>query len=197
MCDLVHIYENKEDSLKAYNISIKNHKENIRKAFDVFGKLFCDALELNVDDLEALINIHDNSKMIDKDEIDGYLIQHFPYKDSNIPFDSYGLRRCIYEKALLNHYHSTPHHPEYWVMIKNNSLLPMPMEKIYICEMILDWIANSADGNDNAKEYWRLNRGRKFLHHDTVDIIDKLIDLIDPADFDKLDLKHCTYVDGE
>lgn len=197
MCDLVHIYETKEESLKAYNISVKNHKENIRKAFDVFGKLFCDALELNVDDLEALINIHDNSKMIDKDEIDGYLIQHFPYKDSNIPFDSYGLRRCIYEKALLNHYHSNPHHPEYWVMIKNNSLLPMPMEKIYICEMILDWIANSVDEKDNAKEYWRLNRSRKFLHHDTVDIIDKLIDLINPADFDKLDLKSCVYVDGE
>lgn len=195
MNDLLHVYETKEESLKAYNISICNHIQNIKKAFNVFGKLFCDALNLDINELEMLINIHDKSKMLNQDEIDGYLIHNFPYKDSNIPFNSYGLRRCIYEKALLSHYHSNPHHPEYWVMIKNNSLLPMPMEKIYICEMVLDWIANSVDENTNAKEYWRLNRNRKLLHHDTIDIIDQLIDLIDPIDFNKLDLKNCLDID--
>lgn len=178
------VYKSKTEAYAAYNDMIRKHLVNIEKSFNKYGKRLCDAFDLDYNMLSKLIAKHDSSKMTNTDEINGYIARNFPYEEDDIPVDSHGLRRCIFEKGLLSHYHNNPHHPEYWVMVKDNSLTPMPMEPIYVCEMIIDWVANQMDDKMPPKKYWDHNRSQKLMHHDTVDMIDKMIVYIDDNDDD-------------
>lgn len=182
--DSVFIYETKEQSVEAFKKCFANHKKNIVKAFDKYGESLSDLLNVNSDEIRELVLVHDNSKMIHQDEFEGYVAHFYPAKDDGIPIQSYGLRRSIYEKALLSHFHNNPHHPEYWVMIKNNTLTPTPMENKYIVEMILDWVTYQNINGLSTKEFWKKDRSKKFIHPDTIKLIDLCIDSLDDDDSD-------------
>jgi len=140
--------------------------------------------KIDIKELTHNITEHDMSKLRNNDEINGYIAHFFPYKDDGLPLVNYGLRRCIYEKGLLSHYHNNQHHPEYWVVIRDNTLSPTPMRKLYVAEMLIDWIANQSDGRLPVKEFWKMDRSRKFIHHDTIIDIDRGVDSLDDNDND-------------
>lgn len=51
------------------------------------------------------------------------------------------------------------------------------MDKEYVCEMILNWIAISMeDNNISVEDYWVLNRDTHFFHENTLKLIDLLIE---------------------
>lgn len=171
---------NREEAEKLYFEYLDRHDENVWKAFRGYGRALATCLGVKYNDLEDLIRVHDKSKRTEKLEIDGYITNFYPYEGDGIGLDEYGIKNAIYEKALLSHYHNNPHHPEYWIFFKHNErkLDCKPMEPIYVCEMLIDWIANETPNNMTVDEYWKHNRGSKFLHINTVDMIDKAIDCI-------------------
>lgn len=174
-------YPSEADAKVAYFDYVEKHKIAIKDAFNEYGEKFANCLGVDVIKLGKLIDIHDDDKLVVEDEIKGYIANFYPYEGDGIPDDSYGLRRAIYEKALLNHYHQNPHHPEFWVYVdaEHNRLDCKPMDPIYVCEMILDWIANeNREGHLPTSEYWRLNRSSKYIHQDTIVLIDMIIDMM-------------------
>lgn len=174
-----HRYKNEADAKAAYFEYVIKHKEAIKRAFREYGDKFTDCLGVDINKLRDLISVHDDDKLVVDDEINGFIANFYPYEGDGIPDDAYGLRRAIFEKALLAHYSRNPHHPEYWSFIENNKLDAKAMEPIYVCEMILDWIANETNkGSLPTSQYWRLNRSSKYLHPDTVKMIDIVMDIV-------------------
>ena len=180
----MYVYDSKEESMKALNEYISNHKINVEKSYDKYRDLLVNELHIDADRLGSLVLAHDNSKLINPDETYGYLMEHYPYKDDGIGMESYGLRKSIYEKALLSHYHNNPHHSEYWIVFRDNAMVATPMEPIYIAEMLLDWIAHESDGRGSVKSYWVNNRANKLINYDTIKILDRLIQKLDDDDSD-------------
>lgn len=186
----LYVYDSKEKAIEAYNEYLSNHKANILLAYDKYGKALSEYLKIDLDHLKVLCTAHDNSKLLNDEEIYGYMMQYYPYKDDGVSLDKYGLRRSIFERALLHHYHNNPHHPEYWVMFKDNSMVATVMDNIYLAEMILDLIAHQADGRGTVQEYWFNNRASKYINYDTVKQIDHIVDNIlekDDSDLNLLD----------
>lgn len=173
-------YASRQDAETAYFSYLDRHDEAIKRAFEIYGKELSQCMGISYYDLEGLIAIHDKSKRTEKLEIDGYIANFYPYEGDGMKSDEYGIRHAIYEKGLLSHYHNNPHHPEYWIFFKHNErkLDCKPMEPIYVAEMLIDWIANETPDNLPVDEYWTINRGSKFLHIDTIELIDKGIDCI-------------------
>ena len=176
---VTHRYNNATDARAAYFAFVKKHKELIKEAFNEYGEKFADCLGVDVNELKKLVDVHDDDKLTNETVITGYIANFYPNDDDGIPEDAYGLRNTIFEKGLLAHYMNNPHHPEYWSYIENNKLNANPMEPIYVCEMILDWIANE-DEHEHlpTSQYWRLNRSSKYLHPDTVKLIDIIMDIV-------------------
>lgn len=174
-------YDSLADAKAAYFEYLDKHHEYILKAFDKYGKKLSDALDVDISKVKELVDIHDQSKKESEDEINGYISHFYPYKNDDIGEESFGLRRAIYEKGLLHHYNSNPHHPEFWIYVNvdKSKMEAKPMDGIYIAEMLLDWIAFSMVGGcKSVEEYWKHNRASMYIHHDTVKIVDRLVDMI-------------------
>ena len=131
---------------KDYDHYIKEHKDNVAKAFD----WLCENVpELFIDEefkstCEHLCKFsHDESKY-NPDEYEAY-DEYF-----------YGKNRSYFvvqefNKAWLHHIHNNPHHWQYWILINDNPfegeiILDMPNE--YIIEMICDWLSFSFKEGD-------------------------------------------------
>lgn len=174
-------YPSYEEARKAYFEELDHHDRLIKEAFDKYGELLADTLGVDVNKLKQLVNIHDRSKYEVEDEINGFMANYFAYDGDGIDEEYYGLRRAIYEKGLLSHFHNNPHHPEFWVFIKAGewAFEAKPMDSIYICEMLLDWIAYKNMLNIRSiKDYWVSTRSTKYIHKDTIKIIDTLVNMI-------------------
>lgn len=186
----LYIYEFEKDAVEAYNEYVSAHKKNILLAYDKYGQRLADYLKVDLEHLKVLCTAHDNSKLLNEEEIYGYMMQYYPYKGDGVDLEKYGLRRAIFEKALLHHYHNNPHHPEYWIIFKDNSMVATPMDNIYLAEMMLDWVAHESDGRGNVHGYWFNNRATKYINYDTVKQIDFIMDNIleeDDSDIPFLD----------
>ena len=144
----LHLYNSKEEAEAAYNEYLTNHKRNIIMAYDKYHNALGEYLHIDVDRLHTLV------------------------------VDKYGLRRSIFEKALLHHYHNNPHHPEYWVIFRDNSMVATVMDNIYLAEMILDWCAHQADNRGTVYDYWFNNRASKYINYDNIKQIDFIVDNI-------------------
>lgn len=173
-------FESREQAEKAYFAYLEEHDKRVKEAFRGYGRALATCMGVGFNDLETLINEHDKSKWSEPLEIDGYIANFYPYEGDGMQLDEYGIRHAIFEKGLLNHYHNNPHHPEYWIFFKHTErkLDCKPMDPIYVCEMLIDWISNERPDNLPVDEYWKRNRGSKFLHIDTVSLIDRGIDCI-------------------
>ena len=172
--------ESREQAEALYFGYLDKHDQLIRCAFTDYGKVLAECLGVSHDELSKLIEVHDQSKRTDQIEIEGYLANFYPYEGDGMSLEEYGIRHAKYEKGLLNHYHSNPHHPEYWIFFKTNErkLDCKPMEPIYVCEMLINWIAEESSDNLTVDDYWKQNRGSKFLHIETVELVDRGIDCI-------------------
>ena len=172
------VYKTKEDSKKAFIDELESHRKLIKEAFEIYGEEFCKILEVELTDLKKQISLHDLSKCENRDEEYGFTLKFYPNEDENIPPH---LVKIAFDKARLSHYHNNKDHPEFWVYIEDkdgiSTLNATAMEPVYVCEMILDWIASSKKaGKLPADIYWAQNRNYRCIHEKTVDQIDMLID---------------------
>lgn len=172
------IYKSKTEATDAFIRDVQFHRNAIRKAFNKYGKLFCDMLHANYDDVEDRVKKHDLSKYTEEVESHGVIAYFYRYPEDGLSLDS-NRRRYLLEKAMLNHYHMNSCHPEYWLQYKSgNKLVAFPMDDESIVEMVLDWIAIGMEEEfDRADIYWANNRNKKLMTPDTIEKVDILIDV--------------------
>lgn len=113
-------------------------------------------LHINALDFKENLFFHDISKFC-AEEAFGYATHNFnnPGASKNIGF----------EKAWHHHKMHNEHHPEYWMNPNRGGELEiLPMDRIYIVEMIADWIGAGVTYG-NSLEKWLPDNIHKFIFH--------------------------------
>ena len=164
-------------SLK-YNEYIKDHKENVRKAYE-WLRTNIPSLFQNPNlqfECEALISSHDNSKFI-KEEYDAYDAYFYGGNRSYEVVEEFN-------KAWLHHIHNNPHHWQHWVLINDNPdegeiILDMPDH--YIIEMICDWLsfAIAKDHIGEIFEWYDAHAKHMKLSDHTRLVVEDILEKID------------------
>lgn len=118
---------------KEYNQYLKEHKENVTKAYrwlsDNFPATIFDSLYER-----QICLLHDQSKL-DDSEYDAYDAYFYGNDQSYRVLNDFN-------KAWLNHIHKNPHHWQYWVLNNDDPKEGedlIDMEYKYILEMLCDW----------------------------------------------------------
>ena len=147
-----------------YNEYIKEHKDNVYKAF-------C-WLRDNLPEIFNMGNNNDTNKFIADCEYQ-CKYEHDKSKfeiDEYEAYDNYFYGNRSYEvveqfnRAWLRHIHRNPHHWQYWILINDNpdeGELILDMPDIYIIEMICDWWSFSWKQNKLDEIFdWYLKRSK-------------------------------------
>lgn len=194
--------EKKEDIIssmmsenKQYLEYIKEHKENVTKAFQVYGTLIIDLLyddninkQLTWERLyEKIRDGHDDSKY-ENEEFESYRRKFFP-RDGEKPISDYE-----FNKAWLHHIHNNPHHPEYWIYqdyeeLKSKGkaqIFYYPMDDDAIIEMLCDWIAMSYKFNNKVYDWYKESNKGDILNEDTRFIVEEILKAIKRYDEEEL-----------
>ena len=132
-----------------HKIAVFNAGVEFLKNRDFLG-FIAEGRDLWVDNLW----IHDMSKF-SANEAFGYAFHDFKSKKEDIPF----------ERAWNHHKNHNPHHPEYWLSVnKEGDVVAMEMPRIYVAEMVADWIgAGMVYGS--SLEQWLPNNLHRFKWH--------------------------------
>ena len=125
--------------------------------------------EIDVDVIDSIISKHDASK---------YSSAEYPaYCNYFYPSDGFEKDEVAFDLAWLHHQHHNPHHPQYWVLIRDEGeIVPMDMPIEYICEMLCDWHSFTLrDSKSTAYKWWTDNKDKMTLSANTVAIIEQLV----------------------
>ena len=87
----------------------------------------------------------------------------------------------MFDLAWNHHQKTNKHHWEYWVLISGKEMKPLPMDYIYIIEMLCNWSAMSLKFNDLPSEFFNKNKNRILLHKETKFIVESLLNMFDNA----------------
>mgnify|MGYP000706361325 CR=1 FL=1 len=122
-----------------------------------FQKFIAENLEVWIDNLY----LHDISKF-SANEAFGYAFHDFKNKEFNPAF----------EKAWNHHKHHNEHHPEHWISTdKAGSPTFLQMPRIYIAEMVADWIGAGKVYGKPLSEWLPVNLHKfKFDERTAVDL---------------------------
>lgn len=102
--------------------------------------------------------LHDISKF-SANECFGYAFSNFKTGKMSEGFPS----------AWNHHKNHNPHHPEYWLSVnKNGETNPLPMPKIYVAEMVADWIGAGETYGSTLEEWLPKNINSFLFHQSTV-----------------------------
>ena len=159
-----------------YRNYITEHINNVKKAFDTYGELLCEELELEIVEMQYQIDNHDNSKW-SAEEFEPYARKFFP-EGKRIISD------YDFNKAWMHHTQYNCHHPEHWLFYdydtKKITIYDMPDK--YIAEMICDWIAMGYKFNNTAYDYYDKNGNNKPLSDNTRFKVEYLLNKIKQFD---------------
>lgn len=146
---------------KEYDAYLRQHLENVRKAYD-----WC--IEHNIFTKEDLPEIqliyHDQSKFT-YPEYDFYDNYFYP-KEGAVEDEV----KNAFEYAWLHHIHNNPHHWNYWVLPSSkDSTIILDMSLNYILEMLCDYFSFSFKKNDleEVLNYYKTNKNTMALSDKT------------------------------
>ena len=112
--------------------------------------------------------IHDMSKF-SANESFGYAFHDFKSQKMDLSF----------ERAWNHHKHHNTHHPEHWFSVnKGGEPEMMAMPRIYIAEMIADWIGAGMVYGSSLSEWLPKNLNKFTWHKETADGVEIMLDLI-------------------
>ena len=146
-----------------YDEYLKEHKANVRKAFEWIRDNLPD-LVIGDRDYEWQICFNHDASKTKVDEYDAY-DEYFYGNDKD------KTKKVLddFNRAWLLHIHRNPHHYQYWVLINDDpeeGMVVLDMPYHYILEMICDWWSFSwKSGNlfeifawyEQRKEYMKLS----------------------------------------
>lgn len=171
---------------KNYKNYIKEHQENVRKAFEEIKENPLIYQRYSGEILDALwgrVLIHDKSKYSEEEFV--------PYRKNFYPINAEEKEenKPNFDKAWEHHWKNNSHH---WQYRKNKTLFDKnnKEEVLDVLENILDWIAMGYKFNDRPYQYYENNKNnitlcedeRKYLEDLIYNVID--IDYIQKEDSD-------------
>jgi hypothetical protein len=153
-----------DTSSKAYLDYIKKHIENINRVWGYISKNspYSGNTEF-VAKLNDEVEHHDDSKL-ESVEFDGY--RQWFYPSSTNPDEKNKLK---FDLAWNHHQKSNPHHWEYWVMQDGTVL---PMDKINLEHMLIDWSAMSLYFDDTPEIFYNKYKDTIVLHDESRQYIE-------------------------
>lgn len=126
-------------------------------------------------ELEVNIGNHDQSKY-SIDEFDPYLGYHYPEVEDEISDE----QQYAYDHAWLHHQHVNGHHPQHWILVRDEGeLVPIDMPDIYIIEMLCDWSSFQfvKDPKSTAHQWYKDNKKNMTLSDKTRTKVEKYLDI--------------------
>lgn len=124
------------------------------------------------DELEFVDNLwlHDLSKFS--------FVEAFGY--SGWDFKTKSGDKAAFDAAWNHHKHHNPHHPENWLSVgRFGDVTVLPMPKIYVAEMVADWIG-AGKTYGNSLENWLPDNLSSFkLHQDSAVFLHEILDAIE------------------
>ena len=154
----------------AYKNYIIEHINNVQLAYDQYGSTLCTLLGVNKTTLASKIKDHDESKF-SQDEFEQYRQYFFPN-------DGEEKNKYLFITGWLFHQNSNPHHPEFWMVRDGYDVKPLDMPPLYICEMLLDWVAMGYKFNDTAYEYYQREGNKKPFSDKTRKLVESVIEVL-------------------
>lgn len=151
------VHEYFEKNVLPHKIHVFNAGMELAKN-DWFLQFIGESMESWVDNLW----LHDLSKF-SANESFGYAFYKFGQENP-------GSTQRVFDAAWLHHKNHNEHHPEYWIDRNREgraSLLPMP--KIYIAEMVADWIGAGRTYGSTIEEWLPKNLHLFIFHKQTKD----------------------------
>jgi len=126
-----------EDKNREYLAYIKNHKENVVRAWDMIveklpNEIFVQDIALK-NRISERVLLHDNSKYSD-DEFGAYRQYFYPSSGET-------KNREVFLIGWNHHFHNNDHHWEFWLDSKGNPLQRGEKTTETLIEMLCDWIA--------------------------------------------------------
>lgn len=101
--------------------------------------------------------------------------------------------KALFDEAWHHHKMNNPHHPEYWFSVsKNGTTEIMEIPKIYLLEMVADWIGAGVSYGNDIKDWLPENIGRFTFHKDSLSNLSLVLNelqIITVIDNDKLIIK--------
>ena len=178
----INYYPNYETASKEYNNYIKQHISNVKRSWKEVLKPFLEVTEdeklielLNktgINKIEEQIFQHDNSKYEDSEYI-AYRNNFYPV----CPEDHNKENQHLYDLAWLHHQHNNSHHPQYWILYRDeNTIEFLDMDFASICEMLCDWHSFSYIKPNSTAYNWYYDNNIP-LSHNTKNIVRKIIDI--------------------
>lgn len=166
-----------QESVDKYNMYIKNHVNKVISGFQVYGEELCESCGADYATVRRNICMHDDSKHNDE-EFYAYMNKFYPSREYTE--EERAKVETEFNRAWLFHIHNNPHHPEYWIIPKNdgNTVVKMPPE--YIVEMILDWDSfRQDDGTGGAYSYYYTKDNKEgLLHPNTRELLEKSLEIV-------------------
>ena len=153
-----------EEEYKTY---IQEHISNVLKIYESIKTEINKNLN-NEKSLQLNINIYSH----DKSKYSEY--EFYGYKQYFYPNDKEVKNQDIFDLAWNHHQKTNKHHWEYWVLISGKEMKPLPMDYIYIIEMLCDWSAMSLKFNDKPSEFYNKNKNKILLHCETEYYVENL-----------------------
>lgn len=169
-------------SVKNYKEYITDHILNVKRAFQIYGFMLCDELEVDFYEMQNQIDNHDKSKW-SAEEFDPYMKKFFP--------DGPVITDYEFNKAWLHHIQYNSHHPEHWMFYDydSNKVTIYDMPDADIIEMLCDWIAMGYKFNNTAYDYYDKNGNNKPLSDNTRFKVEYLLNKIKQFDINN-NLQH-------
>ena len=160
-----------EEEYKKY---IQEHISNVLKIYESVKTEINKNLN-NEKSLQLNINIYSH----DKSKYSEY--EFYGYKQYFYPNDKEVKNQDMFDLAWNHHQKTNKHHWEYWVLIKSDGNVILPMDYIYIIEMLCDWSAMSLKFGNLPSKFYNKNKNKMLLHGETEYYIEGLLNLFDNA----------------
>ena len=124
-----------------------------------------------INEITECVRLHDQSKW-DQEEYDAYLAYFYPMDDQ----DKDELIESAFDMAWLHHQKVTPHHWQYWILIRDEGKqVPMDMPLKYVIEMLCDWQSMGYKYGDTAFDWWTNNKDKMIMSDNTRTLVDKYV----------------------
>lgn len=165
-----------QKAFKKYFISIIDKSENDFEAgtFDMFS---LDDMKRSITKLikdNSIVN-HDKSKYSDE-EFDGYRLYFDPTPyEQTLGEDFHKMVINKFNSAWKHHYSNNDHHPHFWINIKEDRYVDMPLYAII--HMLSDWASFSINNGGSTIEWWtnEAKDERKCMTDNTIKVVDKVL----------------------
>lgn len=170
-----------------YDEYLHEHISNVRKALEwmIDHNIVPAFVEINDGSSIAYpcqVSVLGNAEDHDKSKFDdaeyGAYDDYFYGKEGKDE-DDISVIDSAFDYAWLHHIHHNPHHWQYWVLVNDDDGKPKPLEmpRIYVIEMIADWMSFSFKSGNLTEifDWYDAHSEKMILHPNTRKLVEGML----------------------